>query len=100
ASEVVDPRPYARGSIADVFKLYPNLGTLLPAMGYSSAQRKELRETIEAIECDIVIVATPIDLKGLLNLHKGTVNIRYEVEESEGTRLREYIEEFAKGATE
>ncbi len=100
ASEVVDPRPYARGSIADVFKQYPLLSNLLPAMGYSPAQRKELRETIEAIECDVVIIATPVDLKGLLNLHKETVNVRYEIEESEGTRLREYIEEFAKGATE
>lgn len=99
AREVVDPRPYARGSIADVFKKYPLLNSLLPAMGYSPEQRKELRETIEAIECDTVVVATPVDLKGLLNLQKETVRVGYEVEECDGTQLRGYIEEFAKGAT-
>jgi predicted GTPase len=98
AREVVDPRPYVQGSIEDVFNKYPLLNSLLPAMGYSPEQRDELGETIEAIECDTVIVATPVDLKGLLNLHKETVRVGYEIEECEGGRLRGYIEEFAKGA--
>jgi predicted GTPase len=100
AREVVDPRPYVQGSIEDVFNKYPLLNSLLPAMGYSPEQRDELGETIEAIECDTVIVATPVDLKRLLNLQKETVRVRYEIEECNGTRLRGYIEEFAKGATE
>jgi predicted GTPase len=99
ASEVVDPRPYVQGSIEDVFNKYPLLNSLLPAMGYSPAQREDLRETIEAIECDTVIVATPVDLKRLLNLQKETVRVRYEIEECKGTRLRGYIAEFAKGTT-
>lgn len=98
AREIVDPRPYARGSIEALFRKYPNLGPLLPAMGYSPAQREDLRETIAAIECDAVVVATPMDLKALLNIRKETVRIDYELEERDGTLLRGHIEKIAQGA--
>jgi len=99
AREIVDPCPYVRGTIEDIFKKYQGLGPLLPAMGYSLAQRDELRETIGAVECDTVIIGTPIGLKGLLNLQKEIVRVGYEIEECENTLLRGYIEEFVNEAT-
>ena len=86
--EMVDPRSYARGSLREVFERYPHLKGILPAMGYLEEQIRELRETIETVPCDLVLVATPIDLKGLLGLSKEALRVRYEIEELEGTGLR------------
>jgi len=94
ASEIVDPRPYATGSIKDAFERYPQLGKLLPAMGYAQSQIRELREIIEKTPCDIVLIATPIDLARLLGLKKETVRIRYEIEEVAGLELKGCIEGF------
>jgi predicted GTPase len=95
ASEIVDPRPFAVGSIREVFGRYPYLQNLLPAMGYVPKQMEELRETIEAVPCDLVLVATPVDLMGLLDLRKEAVRIAYEIEEmGEGPRLKDSIEAF------
>ncbi|MEX2725486.1 MAG: cyclic 2,3-diphosphoglycerate synthase, partial [Candidatus Freyarchaeota archaeon] len=66
AKEIVDPRPYTVGSIKRVFETYPHIGCLLPAMGYSPQQINELKETIEAVDCDSIIIGTPIDLRRLL----------------------------------
>jgi predicted GTPase len=81
AKEVVDPRPHAAGSILRVYEEFPHLGAVLPAMGYSAAQMKELETTINAADCDAVIAGTPIDLGGLLKLNKPVVRVRYRIEE-------------------
>jgi predicted GTPase len=94
ASEIVDPRPFAKGSIGETFEKYPHLKSILPAMGYAPQQIEELRETIENTPCDLVLIATPIDLRGLLNLKKKTVKVKYEIEERDGMELKGYIEGF------
>ncbi|MFU8767375.1 MAG: cyclic 2,3-diphosphoglycerate synthase [Candidatus Methanoperedens sp.] len=81
AGEVIDPRPFAIGSISDVYKKYPHLGSVLPAMGYSGSQIQELENTLNLAVCDTVIAGTPIDLGNLLKLNKPVVRIRYELEE-------------------
>jgi len=78
ASELVDPRPYLTGTLQQVFQTYPGIGTLLPAMGYSPQQIKDLETTINNAECDLVLVATPVDLMQLLSVNKPTLRIRYE----------------------
>ncbi len=94
AAEIADPRPYARGSIRETFEKYGHIKNLIPAMGYAPEQMKELKETIESVPCDIVLIATPVDLRALLNLEKEAVRVRYEIEETEGMELKGYIEGF------
>jgi predicted GTPase len=93
-AEIIDPRPFARGSLRETFEKYPHLKNLLPAMGYAPAQMQELKETIEKVPCDLVLIATPIDLRALLNLKKKSVTVRYEIEERGGMELKGYIEGF------
>ena len=81
AAEIVDPRPYAAGSIIDTFAQYPTTGPVLPAMGYSQEQTNELEETINATPCDLVIVATPIDLRRIVTVNKPCDRVRYELQE-------------------
>ncbi len=81
AKEIIDPRPHAVGSIMEVYKNFRHIGAVLPAMGYSEAQMKELEETINAADCDSVIAGTPIDLGSLLALNKPVVRVRYRIEE-------------------
>jgi len=81
AAELVDPRPYAVRSIAETFAKYPGTGALLPAMGYGEGQRADLQETIRATPCDLVIVATPIDLARVITLDKPAQRVRYELQE-------------------
>jgi predicted GTPase len=83
AAEIVDPRPYAAGSLRDVFVSYP-VGPVLPAMGYSAAQIDELERTIDAAPVDVVIIATPVDLAKVADIRKPSVRVRYELEEREG----------------
>ncbi|MBS7249545.1 MAG: GTPase [Candidatus Freyarchaeota archaeon] len=94
AKEIVDPRPYAVGSIKKVFEEYPQIGALLPAMGYSPEQIDELKQTIEATDCDTVIIGTPIDLRRLLKVNKTTVRIKYELQEIGKPDLEEALENF------
>ena len=94
AAELVDPRPFAKGSIKETFRQYPHIGNLLPAMGYSDRQMGELKETIESTPCDLVLIATPVDLKAVLDLAKETIRVTYEIEEMEGAPLKKEIEEF------
>lgn len=95
AKEIIDPRPYAVGSIHTVFQDFPHIGAVLPAMGYSSDQIKELEDTINAADCDIVIAGTPIDLGRLLKLNKPVIRVRYTIEEVDGT-LDEIIDEWLR----
>jgi predicted GTPase len=81
AKQVVDPRPYARGSIADAYAQYPETGAILPAMGYGQGQVRELEETINAAEADLVLIGTPINLGRLMSLNKPSQRVRYELEE-------------------
>jgi predicted GTPase len=80
AAELVDPRPYAVRSIAATFEQYPHIGQLLPAMGYSDGQMRDLEETINGAECDLVLVATPIDLRRLIDIRHPTDRVRYELQ--------------------
>jgi len=94
AAEVIDPRPHAVGSLVDVFNKYTHLERVLPAMGYGEAQRKELRATIEsaADEVDVVIIGTPIDLSGVLDLSVPSVRVFYDLEEKVGPTLEELLQ--------
>ncbi|MCZ7382050.1 MAG: cyclic 2,3-diphosphoglycerate synthase [Candidatus Methanoperedens sp.] len=93
AKEVIDPRPHAVGSILKVYKDFPHLGAVLPAMGYSEAQMKELEMTINAADCNAVIAGTPIDLGSLLHLNKPVVRVRYRIEEVD-VKLEEIVDEW------
>jgi len=81
AAELVDPRPYAVGSIAATFNTYPKIGRLLPAMGYGDQQIRELEATIARVPCDVVVVGTPIDLSRLMTIERPVVRARYELQE-------------------
>jgi len=83
AAEIVDPREWAVGSLKAVYERYP-VGPVLPAMGYSAEQIRELEETIDAVPCDLVLVATPVDLTRIARFSKPSVRVRYELEEAEG----------------
>ena len=96
AAELVDPRPYAVGSLRSIYEKYPRLTNLLPAMGYSAMQRQELEETINAVPCDIVLVATPIDLARIIKLNKPHLRVTYEVEEVGQPVLAELLAQFAR----
>jgi predicted GTPase len=91
ASELVDPRPYAVGSIRAVFDKYTHLGPLLPAMGYGEAQIGELEETISKTPCDLIVVGTPIDLRKILQLSKPATRVRYELQETGETGLEDIL---------
>jgi predicted GTPase len=83
AASLVDPRPFAVGSIAQTFEDYPNVGTLLPAMGYGREQMDDLRETISRSDADIVLIGTPIDLRRLIELDKPALRVTYRLQELE-----------------
>ena len=94
ALEMVDPRPYAVGSIRATFEKFPHLGAVLPAMGYSDAQRHELEQTILRVPCDTVLVATPIDLARTISITKPSLRVRYEVEELTRPDLAQSLDQF------
>lgn len=96
AAELVDPRPYAVGSIQGSFKQFRQLTNLLPAMGYSAMQRHELEETINRVPCDLVLVATPIDLARVIKLTKPYLRVTYEVQELTHPGLAETLAHFAQ----
>ncbi len=81
AAGLVDPRPYLKGTLVDTFKTYPEIGTLLPAMGYSPEQIKDLEATINASDADSVVIATPIDLRRLVKIRKPCTRVRYDLQE-------------------
>lgn len=93
AKELVDPRPYLVGSMKETFDKYPEIGTLLPAMGYFEQQLKDLEETINNTDCDVVISATPIDITRLVKVNKPIVRVRYELEEIGYPKLEDILKE-------
>ena len=96
AAELVDPRPYAVGSIRGTYDRYRHLTNLLPAMGYSAMQRHELEETIRRTPCDLVLVATPIDLARVIKIDRPNLRVTYEVEELTKPGLAELLARFAR----
>ncbi len=96
ALEIVEPGPYAVGSLVDTFRKYPHLKKVLPAMGYGERQIKELEETINRADADLVIIATPIDLRRLIKINKDAVRVLYELQEIGSPTLEEIIREKFK----
>jgi predicted GTPase len=96
ATEVVDPRPWVVNSIAEVFRQYPAIGTLLPAMGYGDDQIKDLEATINRVDCDTVIIGTPVDLRRVIKIDKPSVRVRYELAEITRPDLRDVLTDFFK----
>ena len=94
AAEIVDPRPYAVGSIKEAFEKYTHLGPVLPAVGYSDRQMRELEETINNADADSVILGTPTDLSRYLRIDKPAVHVRYELQEIGRPNLEDVIDEF------
>jgi predicted GTPase len=95
AKTIVDPRPFLKGSLVDTFKLYPGIGTLLPAMGYGEKQVRDLEATINATDCDAVVIATPIDLRRLVKLNKPATRVTYELQEIGQPALADFLKRFA-----
>ena len=96
ATELVDPRMYAVGKLAETFRIYPNIGTLLPAMGYGDEQVADLEKTIENTPCDTVVIATPIDLNRIVTINKPTVQVGYDLQEIGKPDLNDILEEFIR----
>ncbi|HUX94512.1 MAG TPA: cyclic 2,3-diphosphoglycerate synthase [Bacteroidales bacterium] len=96
ASELVDPRPFTVGRMSETFRLYPNIGTLLPAMGYGKQQLKDLETTINNTDCDSVLIATPIDLNRIIKIKKPNTRVHYDLQEIGVPNLTEVIDSFVK----
>ncbi len=93
ASEIVDPRPFTVASITETYEKYPEIGVLLPAMGYGDQQMKDLEETINAVDCDAVIIGTPIDLGRILNINKPSTRVMYDLQEIGGNTVETVLKE-------
>ena len=91
AAEIIDPRPFAVGSIKDTYQKYPGIGMVLPAMGYGSKQMQELESTINSIDAELVIIATPIDLSRVMKIEKNNVRVKYDLQEIGSPDLREIL---------
>jgi predicted GTPase len=96
AQEIVDPRPFAVGSINEAYKKYPHLGALLPALGYGNKQVEELKETIDHVPCDIVVIGTPIDLRRIVKISKPTVRVFYDLKVLGPISLEQLLTQFLK----
>jgi len=96
ASELVDPRPYIVGKLSETFRIYPSIGTLLPAMGYGEQQLKDLETTINNTDCDSVIIGTPIDLNRIIKIKKPTTRVFYDLQEIGNPNLNDVIDDFLK----
>ena len=94
ASKIVDPRPSAVGSIRETFQKYTHLDKVLPAMGYGKEQMAELAQTIDKVDCELVISATPIDLSRLIRTNKRILPVTYELEEIGSPDLEEVLRDF------
>ncbi len=96
ASELIDPRPYVVGKLAETFGIYPNIGHLLPAMGYGDQQIKDLEETINNTDCDSVVIGTPIDLNRLVKIRKPNTRVYYDLQEIGQPDLDTILDDFLK----
>ena len=96
AGSLVDPRPYAVGKLAETFEIYPEIGTLLPAMGYGDQQMRDLEETINNTDCDSVIIGTPIDLGRFIKIEKPNTRVYYELAEIGLPNIKTILKDFVK----
>jgi len=96
AAQIVDPRPQARGSLVETFERFPRVRTSLPAMGYSREQLADLAATIAAVDCDTVVIATPVDLARLIAIDKPCCRVRYDLEEISHPDLAHVISNFVR----
>lgn len=96
AVEFVDPRPYVVGRLAETFEIYPNIGVVLPAMGYGEQQLKDLEATINTADCDAVVIGTPIDLSRIINIKKPHTRVYYNLQEIGRPNLANILDEFVK----
>jgi len=96
AADLVDPRPYTVGRLTDTFRIYPDIGTLLPAMGYGKQQLHDLETTINRTKCDSVIIATPIDLNRIINIKKPSTRVYYDLQEIGDPNLSQVLDEFIR----
>ncbi len=94
AAELVDPRPYTVGKLSETFEIYPNIGVLLPAMGYGEQQLKDLETTINNTECDAVVIGTPIDLNRIIKINKPSTRVYYDLQEIGNPNLEEIVDDF------
>ena len=97
AKEIVDPRPYAVGSIKATYEQYPHIGKVLPAVGYSERQIAELKDTADATPCDVILVGTPVDLVRIISLNKPTIRIKYNLQVLGPICLEKIVDNFLKG---
>ena len=96
ATDEVDARPYLVGKLKETYETYPNIGNILPAMGYSDQQLKDLEATISACDCDSVIIGTPIDLNRIIKIDKPNTRVYYDLEEIGYPKLSHIIDQFIK----
>jgi predicted GTPase len=96
AAEIVDPRTIATDEIAIVYRRYPHIGSVLPAVGYHASQLQALRQTINAADVDVVVTATPCDLGALIDINKPVVRVRYEFAELGTPKLSGLVHAFLK----
>jgi predicted GTPase len=94
AKEIIDPRQYAVGRLAETYRIYPNIGALLPAMGYGDQQIKDLAATIEKADCDSVVIATPIDLGRVIKINKPNTRVEYSLQEIGRPNMEDVLEPF------
>ena len=96
AAALVDPRPFTVGKLSETFEIYPEIGTLLPAMGYGAEQLKDLETTINRSDCDSVIIGTPIDLNRLIDIQKPSTRIYYDLQEIGKPDLSDVLDQFVR----
>ncbi len=96
AAQLVDPRPFTVGKLSETFRIYPNIGTLLPAMGYGEEQLRDLEKTINNVECDAVVIGTPIDLNRIIKINKPNTRVYYDLQEIGYPDLKGLIDDFVK----
>jgi predicted GTPase len=96
AAEIIDPREYAVGKLAETYRIYPNIGKLLPAMGYSEQQLKDLEATINKVDCDAVVIGTPIDLNRIVKINKPNTRVYYDLQEIGEPNLDQVLSDFVK----
>jgi predicted GTPase len=94
AAEIIDPRPYAVGKLAETYRIYPDIGRLLPAMGYGQQQVDDLAATIERADCDSVVIATPINLERVLRINKPSTRVEYSLQEIGRPDMNDVLKDF------
>jgi len=96
AKEIIEARPYAVGSLIETFEKYPHIENVLPAMGYGEQQLKDLEATINNVDCDAVIIGTPMDLSRIISIDKPYTRVHYELDEVDSPNLDEVLKDFIK----